>query len=113
MKKHIVYCLLFLVFIRTSAQDLMTPELLWKLGRLSLETVSPDGNTAIYGVTHYDVQANKGTRQLYFLDLKTGTSSPITGITGNASGFQYAPSGKAIGFLVSGIFYEMPFQAEL
>ena len=108
MKNHIVYFLLFLVFIRTSAQDLMTPELLWKLGRLSLETLSPDGNTAIYGVTHYDMQSNKGTRQLYFLDLKTGTSSPIKGITGNASGFQYAPSGKAIGFLVAGIFYEMP-----
>lgn len=108
MNKPVFYLLLTLVFTSISAQDRMTPELLWQLGRVSLETVSPDGHTAIYGVTHYDVQANSGTRNMYFLDLKTGKSAPVTGITGNAAGFQYAPSGNRIGFIVSGVFYEMP-----
>ena len=42
----------------------MTVELLWKLGRVALEAVSPDGSRAVYAVTRYDVAANKGERNL-------------------------------------------------
>lgn len=108
MNKYLIYCLLFLFFVRTSAQNRMTPELLWKLGRVGLETVSPDGNSAIYGITHYNIQENSGKRQMYVLDLKTGETTSIIGITGNAEGFQFAPGGNKIGFIVSGVFYEMP-----
>jgi len=43
----------------------MTPELLWDLGRVSLDAVSPDGKTAVYGVTRYNIEENKGLRTLY------------------------------------------------
>ena len=45
--------------------DLMTPEVLWSFGRLSEPELSPDKKTILYGVTYYDVEQNKGNRELY------------------------------------------------
>ena len=53
----------------------MTVELLWKLGRVALEAVSPDGSRAVYAVTRYDVDANKGERNLYTCLLYTSDAA--------------------------------------
>jgi dipeptidyl aminopeptidase/acylaminoacyl peptidase len=42
----------------------MTPEILWKLGRLGEVAVSPDGKQVAYTVTHYDLEANSGRSDL-------------------------------------------------
>ncbi|MEM7454369.1 MAG: S9 family peptidase [Planctomycetota bacterium] len=42
----------------------LTPEILWKMGRLGGGTVSPDGMMLAYTVRHYDVAKNKGTSSL-------------------------------------------------
>ncbi len=47
------------------AGERMTPELLWKLGRIGDVAVSPDGTTIAYTVTHYDLEANGGKADLY------------------------------------------------
>ncbi len=56
----------------------LTPELLWKIGRLGLECVSPDGQLAVYGVQRYDVAANKGSRALFSVNLNTGETRRLT-----------------------------------
>ena len=61
--------------------DLMTPEVLWSLGRLSEPELSPDKKTILYGVTYYDVAQNKGNRELYTIgtdgqNLKRITTMP-------------------------------------
>ena len=45
--------------------DVMTPEVLWSFGRVSEPEVSPDNKTILYGVTYYDVEQNKGNRELF------------------------------------------------
>ncbi len=47
------------------AGERMTPELLWKLGRIGDVAVSPDGTAIAYTVTHYDLEANGGKADLY------------------------------------------------
>lgn len=56
---------------------LMTPELLWKLGRLGETKYSADGQTAVYTVRRYQLEENSGSSDLMSLDLKTGTSRKL------------------------------------
>ena len=50
------------------AQRVMTPELLWQLGRLGGTVVSPDGNTIWYTVRTYELAENSGTTTLYSIN---------------------------------------------
>ncbi len=57
-------------YAQESASELMTPEKLWELGRIGSVTLSPDGETLLYSVTHYSKKDNKGTSTLRTFDLK-------------------------------------------
>ncbi len=83
------------------AQDVMTPELLWKLKRVSAPAVSPDGRSIVYGVTSYDVGANKGDTDLYLLPVDGGEPLRLTEMKGAESGAQWRGDGQWIGFLSS------------
>ena len=50
----------------------MTPELLWRLGRLGAPTLSSDGSQVAYAVRRYDLKANAGKSTIYTKDLKSG-----------------------------------------
>lgn len=76
MKKQFILLALFtfhfsFLALNSQAQmQTMTPELLWKLGRVSGECVSPDGKQVIYGITNYDLVKNKGERNLFHLTFQ-------------------------------------------
>lgn len=90
------------------AQDeVLTPEKLWELGRLSLDDLAPDGKTALFGVTWYDIEENKGNRDLYLVSTQGGTAKKITAFEGSESSASYRPDGKKIGFLKGGKLWEM------
>jgi len=59
------------------AQDVLTPELLWKLGRVSGGSVSPDGKNILYGVSYCDMEANKSNRDLYIIPVSGGEPKKI------------------------------------
>lgn len=82
-------------------QNRMTPELLWKLGRVGGVAVSPDGQTTLYGVSYYDLEANSGNRDLYTVPVAGGAAQKITNTEGSESGEVWRPDGKKIGFLRS------------
>ncbi len=93
---------------KTSAQNqFLTPELLWKIGRLGLECVSPDGQLAVYGVQRYDVAANKGSRALFVINTATGETRRLTDFEKTSGDAEFHPSGQKIGFLMDGILYEV------
>ncbi|MBL7780414.1 MAG: S9 family peptidase [Saprospiraceae bacterium] len=109
-----MYRLLFLsLFIMlsdafpTNAQQKLTPELLWTIGRVGLEDVSPDGKYALYGVQRYDVPTNKGSRVLYLLEIKTGVTRALTDPDETSSDAEFRPDGKKIGFLRDGKLHEV------
>ena len=60
MKNFFVLLLSMTIGFYSMAQNqLCTAETLWKLGRVNLEDVSPDGSLVVYSVTYYNTTANK------------------------------------------------------
>lgn len=87
--------------------QVLTPELLWKLGRVGLECVSPDGQWAVYGVTRYDVPTDKSSRALYLVHIPNGDTRLLTDPQKSSSDAEFRPDGKRLGFLRDGNLYEL------
>ncbi len=78
---------------------IMTPEVLWKLARLSGIEVSPDGKKVLFGLTKYKVKENKGNRNLYVMPVEGGQPIQITSMPGTEFNAVWNPDGKHINFL--------------
>lgn len=94
-----------ILFRNSYSQNVMTPELMWKLGKVSGELISPDQKNLIYGVTFYDIAANKGERNLYSIAITGGAAKQITTTEGSKTGVQITPSGK-MGYIYKGQWWE-------
>ncbi|MFA6590550.1 MAG: peptidase S9, partial [Bacteroidales bacterium] len=81
--------------------DVMTPELLWSMGRLSDIQVSPDKKTILYGVSYYSITQNKGNRELYVVDLEGNQRKQLTQTAVSEAAAQWSADGKKIFFLSS------------
>jgi dipeptidyl aminopeptidase/acylaminoacyl peptidase len=93
-------CFLFSFSFSTSfAQQNLSVEKLWQLGRVSDQQVSPDGKLIIFGVKNYDVKVNKGTNIIYKCDINGGNKIAITNAEMNAFSARFTPDGKKISFL--------------
>jgi dipeptidyl aminopeptidase/acylaminoacyl peptidase len=98
------YSWLFLVIIilmsfPASAQNSLQAEDLWKMGRVDDIQVSPDGQWVLYGITKYDLNENRGNRDLYVLPVAGGEPVRVTDFEGNEFNGLWRPDGKKIGFL--------------
>lgn len=67
--KKIVLSLLMLSPVVLSAQSVLTPELLWSLGRVSAAGTSPDSKTLLYKVAKTDLATEKSNSEYYLLNL--------------------------------------------
>lgn len=86
--------------VLVNATDKITPELLWKLGRVAEPRLSPDGKQAIYNVTTYDVAANKGQSDIYIISLSGGEAKAIaTDPAVSETNARWRPDGKRIGYV--------------
>ncbi|MCB0663994.1 MAG: S9 family peptidase, partial [Saprospiraceae bacterium] len=88
-------------------EDRLTAETLWAMGRVSMDDISPDGKTVLYGVTYYDVPTNKSNRDLYIVPVEGGVAKKITAFEGGEYNGQYRPDGQKIAFLHGGNLWEM------
>ncbi len=79
MKKSNYLLLLFCIITNLSlAQNLMTPEQLWQLGRVSARGISKDGKYVVYDVRKPDISTNKLNTQTYMVPL-TGGNPQLVG----------------------------------
>lgn len=92
--------LIFLCSLSGIAQTL-TPELLWKLGRLSDPRVSPDGKTILYNVKYFDLAANKGQADIYSMPSNGGNATAIAASPAEENSARWRPDGKKIGYLTA------------
>ena len=83
-----------------SAQDLMSPELLWKLERLSGGSLSPDGQWVLYSVRNYKLAENKGDADLYLVPIGGGDPVTLTDAEESEADAQWVktPSGTRLFF---------------
>ena len=62
--------------------DRMTPELLWKFGRIWDAQLSPDGKTVIYNVQRYNATTNKGYIDIFSVPAEGGDAVQLTNFVG-------------------------------
>ncbi|MBU8891225.1 MAG: S9 family peptidase [Bacteroidales bacterium] len=79
--------------------DIMTPEVLWSFGRVSGVEVSPDNESVLFGVSFYNMEENRGNRELFMLPSEGGEAVNITKTESGEYSAQWRPDGKKIGFL--------------
>lgn len=80
------------------AQEVLSPELLWKLGRVGEVDVSPDKSNVLYGVTTYDVGENKGNTDFYVLNLKENKVLKVIDTKTSEFNAIFTPDGKNIAY---------------
>jgi len=76
--KKLLFLTLTLMGVSASAQQKMTPELLWKLGRVSSLGITIDGKSIIYKVSTPDVAENKSNSKFYIIPVNGGAAKEIT-----------------------------------
>lgn len=97
MKKLFLFTLGLATSI-TFAQDVMTKELLWELGRVSPIGISKDGKNLIYRVGHADMKSDKINSRTYQIPLEGGTPKEITDFKDLVTNKNISPDGTSILF---------------
>ena len=107
--RRIITFLITVLFLAKAitAQETMTPETLWKLGRVNLEDVSPDGSMVLYSVTNYNLAINKGNSDLYLVTTAGKDAKQLTTYDGSDSDGRFRPDGLKISYLRDGVLWEM------
>ncbi|MDP4272741.1 MAG: S9 family peptidase [Bacteroidota bacterium] len=77
----------------------LTPEILWKFGRVGDSQLSPDGKTVVYTVTRYNVKTNKSNCDIFSVSTGDKTVTQLTDFEGNEYNPRWYPDGSRIGFL--------------
>lgn len=60
-----------------NAQNVMTPEKLWNLNRLSVAATAPDQASLFYKISKTDLKTEKSDSKNYFLNLKNNTAVEV------------------------------------
>ena len=91
----------------SQAQQPLTPETLWQLGRVSAESLSPDGKDVVYGVTYYDLAENKSEKNLFRIPVSGGTAQQLTTSEGGESVVHIDSQSGAIIYLHKGQLWQL------
>jgi dipeptidyl aminopeptidase/acylaminoacyl peptidase len=85
------------------AAGVLTPEVMWKMGRIGEFALSPAGDKTVYSRTDYNVAENRGVTTLWVQNIPDGNNSTepmqITTRESNAGGAVWSTDGKRLYFL--------------
>jgi dipeptidyl aminopeptidase/acylaminoacyl peptidase len=81
------------------ANGVLTPEILWKFGRIGSAQVSPDAKSVVFTITRFSMEANVGVTNIYTVPVEGGSPKELTGNSTNDFSPRWAPDGSRIGFL--------------
>lgn len=82
--------------IAASAQQVLTPETLWKLGRVTPLGISKDGKSVVYKVSTPVMEENKSTNKFYTIPLSGGTPTEVKDTKDLLTDKNISPDGKLI-----------------
>ena len=83
----------------TLQSDVMTPEVLWSMGRIGESSVSPDHSQVVFNVTYYSVEENRSGSTLYIMNADGSNCRVLSDSKNSEYSPQWRPDGKKIGFL--------------
>jgi dipeptidyl aminopeptidase/acylaminoacyl peptidase len=75
--KKTLFIILSIISLNAMAQNVMSPELLWKLGRLSPLGISKDGKNIVYKVSTPSVVENKSSSKFFIIPINGGTATEV------------------------------------
>jgi dipeptidyl aminopeptidase/acylaminoacyl peptidase len=81
--------------------DVLTPEILWSMGRLGEVSVSPDNKQIAYSVSYYSVKQNKGNTAMYIMNSDGSNNKKLTNTDFSEYNIRWSPDSKKIGFLTA------------
>ena len=96
MKKIILTLTFFMSLQITNAQNTLTPELLWKLGRISVLGISKDEKLVIYKVATPSVEENKSSAKYFSIPVSGGNATEIFDTKLLLADKNVSPDGKYI-----------------
>lgn len=77
-----------------SLQAQVSPEMLWKLGRVSAQGISDDGSSLVYKVTSPQMEMNDFSSTLYELNFESGEVTTLISKAGIIKDSKISPDGK-------------------
>ncbi|MBI9066331.1 MAG: S9 family peptidase [Salinivirgaceae bacterium] len=77
----------------------LTPEILWKFGRLSGGELSPDGKNVVYSVSRYDAKTLKRTSNIFIVPVEGGEPLKLTEDRFSDVAPTWTPNGNQIAFM--------------
>ena len=89
------------------ANDRMTPEALWAMGRIGGYASSPDGKQIVYNVAYYSVKENKSHHVLYIMNADGSGQKLLTSSAKSETDAAWIEGGKRIAFITGGQIWSM------
>ena len=78
---------------------ILSPEVMWKMGRVGSSSLSPDGTEVAYTVTYYNMAENRGVTSIYLQAVEGGEPRQLTDNAANDVSPQWAADGRSLFFL--------------
>ena len=95
MKKLFLLTLIS-IGLNATAQNVLTPEMLWKLGRVSVIGISKDAKSIIYKVAIPSIEENKSNSKFYAIPVNGGNATELKETKDLVSDKNISPDGKYI-----------------
>lgn len=93
--KKIILAWAFAAFVLPAfAQERMTPELLWKLGRVSGVGITKDSAHVVFTVSTPNLEFNKSSKKTYLIPIKGGAAKEIADSNDYVKNDRISPNGK-------------------
>lgn len=94
MKKLTLLLFGLLWYLPVSAQEKLTPELLWQIGRIQPLGITKNGENIIYNVSSPDITSNKSVKKTYLIPIKGGNPTEINDTENLLRNDKISPDGR-------------------
>jgi dipeptidyl aminopeptidase/acylaminoacyl peptidase len=94
--KKILFLIVITMSITASAQQVLSPETLWKLGRVTALGISKDGKSIVYKVATPSVEENKSNSKYYTVPVIGGNPTEVKETKELLNDKNVSPDGKYI-----------------
>ena len=92
--KKLLFLILSILSLNAMAQNVMSPELLWKLGRISVFGISKDSKNIVYKVSYPSVEENKSSSKYFTIPISGGVATEVTSTKELLNDKNISPDGK-------------------